>query len=39
VYRVKVKKGKTVYFRDWDSACGYCVQIGLSIKLIKVGGK
>jgi hypothetical protein len=36
MYKVKVKKGKTLYFADWESVCQYCMLAGISLKYIKV---
>jgi len=38
VYRIKIKdrKKRTVlYFDSWDSACSFCVLVGIRIKAVK----
>jgi hypothetical protein len=36
MYKVRVKRRKVFYFADWESACGFCVLSGISIKRVEV---
>ena len=34
MYKVRFGKGKTLYFKDWQSACEFCVLAGVRTKII-----
>jgi hypothetical protein len=36
MYKVRVTRRKVFYFADWESACEFCLQAGISIKRVEV---